>query len=53
MIKEISDEDWIYLINESALENNLEISEELKKEKHGTLGKYLFFSDNQNLYNRK
>lgn len=49
MIKILNDtqEGWTYLINTSAKENLSEIQEEMKKEFHGSLGKYQFFSDNK------
>jgi len=38
---------WIYLFNSEAQENKEKIANELKKPNHGSLGKYLFFSDNK------
>ena len=38
---------WLYLINNEAEENYKEINIELNRPNHGTIGKYLFFSDNK------
>lgn len=47
--KEFNGGGWIHLMNESAIKNKKDILKELKKEKHGTIGKYLFFSDDRDL----
>lgn len=38
---------WMYLINPEAGDNKHEIARESEKENHGTIGKYLFFSDDK------
>lgn len=48
-IKEIKKKDWLYLENPSAKENKKDIQMELIKPNHGTIGKYLFFSDDKKL----
>jgi hypothetical protein len=39
---------WMYLINPVAGINKQEIAREMEKPNHGTIGKYLFFSDDKN-----
>lgn len=48
-IIEIKTYNWLYLVNPLAKENKEEIEREIKKSKHGNIGKYLFFSDDKNL----
>jgi hypothetical protein len=38
---------WIYLVNPDAGENRERILQELDKENNGTIGKYIFFSDDK------
>jgi hypothetical protein len=38
---------WTYIINPSAIENKEEIHKQIALPNHGTIGKYLFFSDNK------
>ncbi len=39
---------WMYLINPVGGTNKQEIAREIEKPNHGTIGKYLFFSDDKN-----
>ena len=46
IIQEIRDS-WLFLINHDAVRNKADVDEQLLFEDHGTLGKYIFFSDSQ------
>lgn len=38
---------WTYIVNEWAIENKELVIQQQKEEYHGTLGKYMFFSDDK------
>ena len=38
---------WLFLINQDAVRNKAEVDEQMALENHGSLGKYIFFSDSQ------
>jgi len=48
-VKEVITPGWLYLINSFAKDNKRDIDLELKKPKHGMIGKYMFFSDDKAL----
>ncbi|MHA1227953.1 MAG: hypothetical protein ACTSPV_14495 [Candidatus Hodarchaeales archaeon] len=48
-ITEMESPPWLFMHNLRATENKLKLEEEKVKPNHGTLGKYLFFSDDKSL----
>ena len=46
-IQERIKDGWLYFINLEALENKNNLELEMKKLNHGSIGKYLFFSDDK------
>lgn len=46
-MKEVLTDNWIFILNDSAKENKKRVTLESQKDYNGTLGKYLFFSTEQ------